>query len=104
MSACDRWAAVDDTGPDAAYSMPCSLPRKDMHYALYVRHVNMLVHTVYILLEPGRAVCPLRGNEYDIAYAASGPVSFSAAHLPHADMASLPGARGTLVSGQWHAP
>ena len=50
MSACGRCAAVDGTGPDAAYAMPYSWSRRG--YALYVRHVTMPVHTVYILLEP----------------------------------------------------
>ena len=38
---------------------------------------------------------PLRGNEYDIAYAASGAAPSTTGHLPRAGMASLPGAGGT---------
>ena len=50
MPARGRWPVVDGAAPDAAYAMSYSLPRRG--YALYVRHVIMLVHTVYILLEP----------------------------------------------------
>ena len=50
MCACGRCAAVDVTGPDAAYAMLYSLSRRG--YALCVWHVIMLVHTVYILLQP----------------------------------------------------
>ena len=67
MSECGRWAAVDVTGPDVAYAMTYTLPRRG--YALYVRHVIMLVHTVYILLEPrvyhclcgAQTLAPIRG-------------------------------------------
>ena len=101
MSACGRWAAVDDTGPDAAYAMSYSLPRRG-YAAQHMLHehidcMNEHGHMPYV------QCISLRGNEHGIAYAASGPVSSTAAHLPHADMTSLPGARVTHVSGQWHA-
>ena len=50
MPARGRWPVVDGAAPDAAYAMSYSLPRRG--YALYVRHVTMLVHTVYILSVP----------------------------------------------------